>query len=104
LVYQTIFKTIKEQVPDQALVLPGHYATPREARPDGSYAMPLRDLWRRNQSLHYTDEAAFADFVLGNLPKMPQEYIEIKRVNIGLAHPESRVLSKRAKYPAPFRL
>jgi hypothetical protein len=28
-----------------------------------------------------------ADFVLSNLPIFPPQYVEIKRVNIGLSHP-----------------
>lgn len=88
LVFETIFKTVRERVPESALILPGHYATPHEAQSGGIYAMPLNDLWQHNRALHIDGEAEFVDYVLNNLPKMPQEYIEIKRVNIGLLQPD----------------
>jgi hypothetical protein len=37
--------------------------------------------------LHLASEEEFRSFVLGNLPEFPPQYVEIKRVNIGLRIP-----------------
>lgn len=87
LVYRAIFEKIKSQVPSEALVLPGHYALHKEARPDGLYAMTLEELWTHNPDLQVGKEE-FIHFVLTHLPNLPQQYIEIKRVNAGLSTPD----------------
>lgn len=89
LVYQAIFEKIKSLVPGHALVLPGHYALHKEARQDGLYAMTLDELWQRNTDLQVGKEE-FIEFVLTHLPNMPQQYIEIKRVNAGLSRPDEQ--------------
>ncbi|MCS6826390.1 MAG: MBL fold metallo-hydrolase [Caldilinea sp.] len=86
-VYDTIFGVMKRRVPARAWILPGHYASPAEANPDGLYMKRLEDLWRENRSLHFTDKERFVEFVLSHLPYMPPQYMEIKRVNIGLSNP-----------------
>jgi glyoxylase-like metal-dependent hydrolase (beta-lactamase superfamily II) len=89
IVYETIFKTVKENIPDGALVLPGHYASPNEANEsDGLFAKTLGDIWRENKDLADTDHDRFIGFVLNHLPEMPSQYVQIKRVNAGLAHPD----------------
>lgn len=89
IVYKTIYQTVKTRVPETALVLPGHFAMHSEANPDGSYAKPLASLWKENDDLaQLVDRNTFIEFVLSHLPSMPQEYVQIKRVNAGLVKPD----------------
>ncbi len=87
IVYETIFEITKRRVPGHALVLPGHYASPDEANAAGIFAKPLDALFQENVHLQHNERADFINFVLSHLPKMPEQYIEIKRVNGGLSHP-----------------
>ncbi|MCO6451881.1 MAG: MBL fold metallo-hydrolase [Caldilineales bacterium] len=93
-VYETIFGRIKNSVPGQAWVMPGHYARFDEANDDGLFIKRLDDLWVENQGLQHADRDEFIGYVLDQLPKMPQEYIEIKRVNIGLSQPDEAMTSE----------
>jgi glyoxylase-like metal-dependent hydrolase (beta-lactamase superfamily II) len=74
------------QLPDSTMILPGHFSTPVESNPDGTYAAKLGHLKRENDGLQIVQqgEAAFVAFILANLPTFPPEYVEIKRVNAGL--------------------
>ena len=94
IVYQTIFERFKEQVPDKAWILPGHYASFDESNEQGVYAKQLVDLWRDNVGLQFENKDHFITYVLTHLPSMPEQYIEIKRVNIGLAHPDEQQASE----------
>ncbi len=93
IVYETIFHRFKERVPAKALILPGHYASFDEANEGGLYANPLDALWRENIALQFEHEDHFIAYVLTHLPDMPQQYIEIKRVNIGLSQPDEQEAS-----------
>ena len=94
IVYDTIFTRFKERVPGKAIILPGHYASFNEARDDGVYAKRLSDLWRENIGLQFEHEDHFIAYVLTHLPNMPEQYIEIKRVNIGLSEPDEQEASE----------
>ncbi len=95
MVYESIFETIRSRVPAGSLVLPGHYAQHTEASDDGLFAKPLQDLWQENTDLARHDEPeAFISFVLDHLPTLPEEYVHIKRVNAGLAHPNEEEASE----------
>lgn len=93
IVYDTIFRRFKERVPEKALILPGHYASFHEADEKGVYAKRLDDLWRENIGLQFEHEDHFIAYVLTHLPDMPEQYIEIKRVNIGLSQPDEQEAS-----------
>lgn len=94
IVYETIFERIKSQVPGDALVLPGHYARADEANEDGLFAKSLERLWQENGGLQHADREEFIEYVLSHLPTMPEQYIEIKRVNIGLSSPDENETSE----------
>lgn len=85
LAHESLFTTLRARVPGEALVLPGHYAQPGEADGQGLFAAPFAELWLRNSDLAFAHEDDFVDHILGNLPALPPEYAEIKRVNAGLA-------------------
>ena len=88
-VYETIFEIIKSRIPANTLVLPGHYAKHSEVNAHGIFAKTLADLWVENNDLaRLTEKEVFIAFVLEHLPTLPEQYIEIKRVNAGLSHPD----------------
>lgn len=94
LVYESIFSRIKSSVPAQAWVLPGHYARHEEAGPDGLFMLRLGELWQANTDLQHTGRESFVQYVLAHLPNMPPQYIQIKRVNAGLAQPDEQEASE----------
>lgn len=94
IVYDTIFHKFKGQVPNQAWILPGHYAGFAEANEEGLFAKQAADLWRENAGLKFANKDAFIAYVLTHLPEMPGQYVEIKRVNIGLSQPDEQTASE----------
>ena len=94
IVYDTIFHKFKENVPDNTWILPGHYAAFEEANGEGVYTKRLADLWRENIGLQFEHQDHFITYVLTHLPQMPEKYVEIKRVNIGLTQPDERMASE----------
>ncbi len=94
LVYDSIFDTLRRRVPDDAWILPGHYAQAGEADADGLFRARMADLWHRNPDLRHSNKAEFISHVLTHLPDMPEQYLEIKRVNIGLATPDEKQASE----------
>ncbi len=87
LVYESIFETVRGRVSPSATVLPGHYASLSEAGAGGVFARRLGDLWATNPALRVSSRDEFVRYTLSHLPAMPPQYVEIKRVNIGLAQP-----------------
>ena len=71
---------------EDVIVLPAHCATLAEENGEGLFAAPLGDLKKVNDGLLMVQkgEEAFVSYILESLPKFPEEYIEIKRVNAGL--------------------
>ena len=74
---------------DDMIVLPGHCSSLAEADAEGVVRARLGDLKRKNRGLVQAQgsKEAFVEFILSSLPKFPQEYVEIKRVNAGLTTP-----------------
>jgi hypothetical protein len=66
--------------------LPAHFSSLNEGNPGGLYSAPLGELKRQNEGLveAQKSEEEFVGYILGSLPKFPEEYVEIKRVNAGL--------------------
>jgi glyoxylase-like metal-dependent hydrolase (beta-lactamase superfamily II)/rhodanese-related sulfurtransferase len=84
--YKSLFHRLLK-LPEDTWVLPGHFSQPSEARSDGLYAATLGQLKERNPDLRPRSEAEFIQYMLSSLPEFPKQYIEIKRVNIGLLQP-----------------
>ena len=80
------------ELPDETRVLPAHFSDIAAADDSGVFRATLGDLKQRNPGLLKLaeGEAAFCDYILANLPEFPAAYIEIKRANAGLAHPDER--------------
>ncbi len=78
------------ELPEATIVLPGHYAHPREANDEGLFAAPLGELKAKNEGLRKVQEGerAFVEYILNSLPEFPPEYVDIKRVNLGLLLPD----------------
>jgi len=74
------------EMPDDTLVMPGHFASLAEEGENGLFAAPLGDLRRNNDGLVMAagSEEEFVAYILASLPQFPEQYIEIKRVNAGL--------------------
>lgn len=75
---------------DDTVVLPGHFSGPDEAGQDAHFAEKLGNIAVHNEGLRKVQEgeAAFVDYILQSLPKFPESYVEIKRVNAGLMEPD----------------
>ncbi len=79
-------------LPEDVLVLPGHFSQHKEARADGVFAAPLGQLKQSNADLRRAMTSGRDDFVawmLSNLPEFPPQYVDIKRVNAGLLVPDA---------------
>lgn len=88
MLYESMTRRLPPHLTDDTLILPAHFSSLDEADAQGRAVAPWGVVRRTNESLAHTESpAGFADFVLGNLPVFPPQYVEIKRVNIGLSTP-----------------
>jgi glyoxylase-like metal-dependent hydrolase (beta-lactamase superfamily II)/rhodanese-related sulfurtransferase len=95
--YHSLQKLLK--LSDDTLILPSHFGQIKESNQDNSFANTLKDLKNSNKDLQIAEKPynEFYDFIMSHLPKFPKEYIEIKRVNLGLLKPsidEAEVLEQ----------
>lgn len=86
--YRSLKKLL--DLPDETLVMPGHFSSPAEADEAGLFARTLGELKKSNEGLKKVlqGETVFVDYILNNLPVFPEQYIDIKRVNAGLLRPD----------------
>ena len=78
-------------LPDEIVILPGHFSGLDEADATGLFAATLSDLKHRNDGLRVLQqesESGFIRYLLDSLPKFIPEYVDIKRVNAGLLAPD----------------
>lgn len=87
ILYHSLFHRLPPHLNDDTLILPAHFSMLDEGDSEGRFAKPYRQVQQENTALHYRDKQAFLDFVLSHLPVFPKEYIQIKRVNLGLVEP-----------------
>ena len=69
---------------DDAIVLPAHYVTWKEANGDLIFGEKLGVLKKSNPIFDLKQEAEFVGFVLDNMRESPEVYSDIKLVNRGL--------------------
>ncbi len=83
-------------LPDETLVLPAHFSSVEESNEQFLYAAPLGKLKKTNEGLIMAGRSLeeFSAYILSHLPEFPPEYIEIKRVNIGLVKPDEEKASE----------
>jgi hypothetical protein len=88
MLYDSMYHRLPQHLTDQTTILPAHFSTLDEDVGGGIFAAAWADIQRTNESLAYGRSLEeFSAFVLGNLPDFPPQYVEIKRVNIGLVEP-----------------
>ncbi|RDI70488.1 MBL fold metallo-hydrolase [Halopelagius longus] len=79
--HRTLTETF-EAFEDDVTVAPGHYGEATEPAANGTYTATLGELRDRLSALSM-DEAAFVEYVLGDMPPRPANYEEIVETNIG---------------------
>jgi glyoxylase-like metal-dependent hydrolase (beta-lactamase superfamily II) len=87
ILYDSLFDRLPPHLKEDTLILPAHFGTLDEDDDQGRFAKPYHQVQAENEALRPRPKQAFLDFVLSHLPTFPKEYIEIKRVNIGLVEP-----------------
>jgi hypothetical protein len=62
----------------------------------GVFAAPLGKLRGSNEGLQMAQrsEEEFVEYILANLPQFPEQYVQIKRVNAGLAPADDEAASE----------
>ena len=84
-------------LPDETVILPGHFSSLGEANAEGIFAKSLGELKRQNEGLQMaqrTEEEEFVRYILSSLPLFPPQYVDIKRVNAGLLIPDEEKASE----------
>jgi glyoxylase-like metal-dependent hydrolase (beta-lactamase superfamily II) len=78
------------------LVLPGHFSSFSEADAQGRFAATIGTLRKGNDGAKRAaaEPGEFSRYILSSLPAFPPQYVEIKRVNLGLAAPDPRMTAE----------
>ncbi|MFC1662517.1 MBL fold metallo-hydrolase, partial [Gemmatimonadota bacterium] len=84
LLWESVVRAKTEWSPG-TLILPAHYASPSERRPDGSIGADFGTLLAENEALGHRDDEAFLGWILENKASFPEAYKKIKALNVGLA-------------------
>lgn len=84
MLYRSMFERLPQYLTDDTMILPAHFSTLEEDQGDGVFAAPYSQVRTHNDGLKPRTLEEFTSFVLSHLPVFPPEYVEIKRVNIGL--------------------
>ncbi len=71
---------------NQMVVLPGHYSKLDEMNDEGIFAAKLGTLKESNEDLMMLEKGRdqFVEYILNSLPEFPTQYVDIKRVNLGI--------------------
>lgn len=94
ILYESMFRRLPPHLTDATLILPAHFSSIDEDAGDGIFAEPYAALLAHNDALRPRTLEEFTSFVLSHLPTFPPEYVEIKRVNIGLSSPTEEQASE----------
>jgi glyoxylase-like metal-dependent hydrolase (beta-lactamase superfamily II)/rhodanese-related sulfurtransferase len=92
--YESMFERLPQYVDDATVILPAHFSTLDEETGNGIFAAPYGQVRQQNDGLKPRSREEFIDYVLSHLPVFPPEYVEIKRVNIGLVTPTEEQASE----------
>jgi glyoxylase-like metal-dependent hydrolase (beta-lactamase superfamily II)/rhodanese-related sulfurtransferase len=84
MLYESMFHRLPKHLTDATMILPAHFSHLDEDAGNGIFAAPYAQVREQNPVLREQSLEAFTSFVLSHLPVFPPEYVEIKRVNIGL--------------------
>ncbi len=88
ILYESMFERLPQYINDNTLVLPAHFSTMDEADSVGRFAATYGTVKQQNDGLAPRSREEFIAFVLAHLPTFPPQYVDIKRVNIGLMSPD----------------
>lgn len=94
ILYESLYQRLPQHLNQDTVILPAHFSTLDEGDQNGIFAAPWQQVKAQNRSLQPRSLEAFSDYVLGNLPTFPEEYVEIKRVNAGLLQPDEEKASE----------
>ncbi len=94
ILYESLFQRLRAHINDQTFILPAHFSSLDEGDVDGVFMARYSTVRQQNDALRPRTLAEFTDYVLGNLPTFPPEYVQIKRVNAGLAQPSEAEASE----------
>lgn len=78
------YKAISEDL----IVLPAHYSFAEELGEGGKVSARLGDLYEENAGLQVDDEGEFRKMVTENLPRQPNAYEDIRKINMGKINPD----------------
>ncbi|NJP05391.1 MAG: MBL fold metallo-hydrolase [Chloroflexaceae bacterium] len=92
--YQSLFQRLPAMINDQTWILPSHISHLDEGDGEGRFFAPYGQVRRNNAAMQHGTREDFITFVLNNLPVFPPQYIEIKRVNLGLFIPDEEKASE----------
>ncbi len=92
--YESMFTRLPQHINDSTMILPAHFSNLTEDAGNGIFAAPYATVRQQNDSLKPRTLEEFTSYVLSHLPHFPPEYIEIKRVNIGLTTPTEEQASE----------
>jgi glyoxylase-like metal-dependent hydrolase (beta-lactamase superfamily II)/rhodanese-related sulfurtransferase len=84
MLYDSMFRRLPPHLTADTLILPAHFSSLDEDAGNGIFAAPYAQVRAQNDVLQERSLEEFSAFVLSHLPVFPPEYVEIKRVNIGL--------------------
>lgn len=92
-----LFSTIHDTLSglDHGLeVCPAHYTSRSESRDDGTLRRGLGDLLQNDPIVSMTDAAAFVAYVVEHLGTAPNQYDDIRKVNLGHLQPDPEMLKE----------
>ncbi len=87
ILYDSLFHRLPRHLDDDTQILPAHFSHLDEGDAGGRFARPYEQVRRENEGLLPRSKEEFIGYVLSHLPVFPPEYVQIKRVNIGLVEP-----------------
>lgn len=94
MLYQSMFERLPQHITDDTMILPAHFSHLDEGGDNGLFVEPFGTVRQQNDGLKPRTLEEFTSYVLGHLPVFPPEYVEIKRVNIGLTIPNEEQASE----------
>lgn len=94
ILYESMFERLPQHINDDTMILPAHFSSIEEADSQGRYVATYGEVKQQNQALHHGSRDEFISYVLEHLPTFPPQYVDIKRVNIGLMTPDEEKASE----------
>ncbi len=97
ILYESMFQKLPKYINDQTWILPAHFASLDEDDGQGRFAAPYGQVMATNTTLKEASQMSrdeFVAWILDNLPVFPEQYVEIKRVNIGISTPDEEEASE----------